>query len=853
MKKLHFLLFLISPFLFSQNLEERIYAASETFIANKTEAELIKLTEKEQHYKSRIKSKDEQLALVFLQCHKGFYLKETGRLTTSILSYEEASKRFFNNELSVISNFDIIESCLKPLGNLYIQINDYTNAISTINHYILLAKNQQNTKHQNSGYINLAILYQTLGKHNTALQTLELATLKPIKNNKQWQLIHQLKIKSFIALNNFKTAQALNNQLQSNFEKHKNNYAIALKLNNIPLAISEFKKAKALIKKEQVSARYLAKFYFEEAQLHVLNQNNTSAKLSLQHALDFLLPNHNKLKLPNTKSLYAENTFIDIFDLFASIETNISKALNYLDLSFYVSRLLQEKSTSQENKIQHQASNRLRSETCIHFLYNRFKNSGDKKNIIAALQYAESNKSGVLKKIATKKLRLQEFPNDSLLITEFKLLAEQERLTSELIQAEIKNSDTQKINTLSTALNSVSVELKRLQPSINEKYENYKTNKFSLEELQNLLHKDEATCLEFFFGNRAIYLFKITKNDINLDKIELDETVLNQIKNFIHLFDNASIINNNLANFSINAFRLFQLLKLERIESKNVVIIPDGLLNFVPFEALLTKKTESTLYQNMPFLVTQHNIAYNSSAVFYTQNIKPKTNKNVLGVFPVFENENQALPYSLNEATHIKEHFKGDYLIKQAATKQAFLNRVEHFGIIHLSTHASSGNFSLPANISFIDDTLFLNELYTLNLNPDLVILSACETGIGKLYKGAGAMSIARGFQYAGAENLLFSLWQINDLSTSQMMQLFYKSYKNSKSAFQANVFSKRSYLNSETISNAKKSPYYWSAFVYYGQLDNPIKNNNLIYVIIGSLISLFIVFLRRKLKRHAA
>ncbi|KJD31779.1 hypothetical protein PK35_13595 [Tamlana nanhaiensis] len=850
MKKLSWLLFFITSVLLSQNLEEDIYVATETFIANKNETTLNTLLQKEHYFKTQLKTSDEQLAFVFLQCNKAYYLKEIGHLTQSILSFEDASKRFFNNNLAAISDFDIIESCLKPLGNLYIQINDYTNAISTINNYILLAKTQENAKHQTSGYINLAILYQTIGKHKNAIDILEQANAN---NNQQKQLLLQLKIKSLIELNNFEKAFLLNNQLQSTFEKHKNNYAVALKQNEVKLAISEFQKAKTLIGNQTFSDRFLAKFYLEEAQLHIINKNDTLAKASLQQALQILLPNQNTNELPDKNLLYAENTFIDIFDVLASIETNRKTALNYLDLSFYVSQLLQNNSTSQENKIQHQATDRLRSETCINLLYNQFKHSGNKNNITKALHYAENNKSGVLKTIASKKLRLQQFPNDTLLIKEFKLLAEQERLTSQLIHAEINNDDTKKLNKISTALNTVSIDLKRLQPEINKKYGRFETNPFSLEKLQKQLNIDKATCLEFFFGREAIFIFKITENDTSFDKIELNEAVSNQIKNFIHLFDNASIINNNIANFTSQAYNLFNLLKIDAIESKNLIIIPDGLLNFVPFEALLHQETNTTQYQNVPFLVKQHNIAYNSSAAFYTQQLQTKNNTNILGIFPVFEGKKQELGYSKDEAEYIKRIFTGEFLLKQEATKQKFLKYANNFGIIHLSTHASSGDFSLPANISFINDTLYLNELYALNLKPNLVVLSACETGIGKLYKGAGAMSMARGFQYAGAENLLFSLWQINDLSTSKIMQLFYENLEISKSAFHANHSSKIGYLNNKNIANFKKSPYYWSAFVYYGKLTKPSKNYTTIYIVFGSIIILFVVFLRRKLKRHAS
>jgi CHAT domain-containing protein len=137
------------------------------------------------------------------------------------------------------------------------------------------------------------------------------------------------------------------------------------------------------------------------------------------------------------------------------------------------------------------------------------------------------------------------------------------------------------------------------------------------------------------------------------------------------------------------------------------------------------------------------------------------------------------------------------------------------------------------------------SELYPLTINPNLVVLSACETGIGKLYKSEGAMSIARGFQFAGAQNLLFSLWKVNDYTTAVFMGDFYKYIKQNDSYFEANAKAKLDFLKNKNITNAKKSPYYWAAFVYYGSLKNKEKSNYWImgFVIISMLIGGFILF----------
>ena len=165
---------------------------------------------------------------------------------------------------------------------------------------------------------------------------------------------------------------------------------------------------------------------------------------------------------------------------------------------------------------------------------------------------------------------------------------------------------------------------------------------------------------------------------------------------------------------------------------------------------------------------------------------------------------------------------------------------------------ATGGDFINPASIAFYDAPMLVNELYSMDIHPELVVLSACETGIGKLQKGEGPMSIARGFQYAGAKNILFSLWQINDASTATLMSLFYKSYKKTQSAHSANRRSKLDYLQDKSVSNIKKSPYYWSAFMYYGKIEEEERKSTAFYYFIGSLafiIGLFLWLRKRKTK----
>ena len=845
-------MFLTQGLLFSQNLEETIYRSAETFIDNQNETTIQALSKQESHFKTQVKTKDEQLALVFLQCSKGYYLAQQLMLKDAIKTYEEALKRFNNNGLSTFSDFDIIEYCLKPLGNLYIKTGDYTNAENTINQYLFLAEKKENVNHQISGAINLAKLFQTLGNHRSVIKIVDNAlNISNIPISKKNNL-ESIKTTSLLVLNDYIIASPQNQASNSSsFDIEKNNSFIEIKKGNYRSALIHFNKAKALLNEANLDSRYLAKFYFREAELYYLLNDKNEALEKLNTALKILLPKYKSDKLPDKNQLHPENTFVDIFDLYAELQTNPDDILKSFDLSFHVSNLLESNWTSQESKILNETDNRNRSEKCINILFDYYNQTKNKTLLFRALQYSEKNKVSTLKEIFQKKLRLQKFPNDSLLNREFNLLKEQERITTRLIRAQLNSNNSSNINVLNEEFSAINFQLKTISEVINKKYSEQESL-FSFETLQKKLLQDKTVLIEYFFGKNNLYQFIISTDDIVLNKIPLDKKREDEIINFIHLFDTASEINNDIANYTKRAFNIYKLLNINSLSTyKTVIVIPDGVLNFLPFEALLTSSTNTTLFSKMPFVVKNQNVIYNTSVLFYLNNLKKSKNDKVIGFFPVFENTNQTLNYSINEAQAIEKEMTITLLMNSNATKDNFLKNASEYNIIHLSTHASSGNFIIPANMQFYDDNLLLNELYSLNIPANLVVMSACETGVGKQYKGEGAMSMARGFQYAGSKNLLFSLWQINDLSTSQIMQSFYKNYNKKESAYLANKYSKLDYLENDSISNAKKSPYYWSAFVFYGSLESTEPNDAIYYMVFAVLLIFIALFLLLKFKKH--
>jgi CHAT domain-containing protein len=135
------------------------------------------------------------------------------------------------------------------------------------------------------------------------------------------------------------------------------------------------------------------------------------------------------------------------------------------------------------------------------------------------------------------------------------------------------------------------------------------------------------------------------------------------------------------------------------------------------------------------------------------------------------------------------------------------------------------------------DRTLNTYEIYNLKLKSDMVVLSGCNTGSGKLQKGEGVMSLARGFFYAGCPSIIMTLWNVEDIASSAVMVEFYRNIKNGFSKDESLRKAKISYITG--ADPLKAHPHYWLGYVSIG------KQTPLFKTKIGYFVSLIIfVFL---------
>ncbi|WP_298304981.1 CHAT domain-containing protein [Flavobacterium sp.] len=844
------LLFLFTQMMFSQSnavtLEDKIYYAIDVFVVNPSEENFKKLEALEKTFHP--KSKAEILALVILKSNKAYYQNQFGFTNKAISSYENAWKLFQKNKLS---DYDITEFCLKPLGNLYTIIGDYDNAENTIKQYFYIANVEKNQAQKHAAILNLSNVYQNSGRINQAIDLLE-KTIKTegLTATQKGVLLNNLGNNYFL---NTKSDKAESSYLQSisllksdksQIETLSNAYRNLSKLNlysDVKLADSYFEKARDEFNKlSNLEPRKKAQFSIEEANLLFKEGKISEADIKIKDAFTILIPYFNKSKgnLPNKNSLYAETTLLDALDLQAELflaQNQPKKALESYQLSFHIEELFQSLLVYENSKIISQIRNRNRTEKCLDIYYSLYQKEEKVIYLESAFVLQEQTKSAVLRQTISKNKTISR---------EEKLILEQLQNWNTIISKEQQKLDSADISVINNAIKKQNELMLLLKSKTSEKSKESKI--VDINDLFLKLKKDKAALVEYFYGQNRLYSFTLENEKIKLDFIKNDENSIKTIRSFIDYFSDSEKITNHVSDYNHDGFLVYKMLKLPAKSTyKNLIIIPDGILTFLPFEALITKESRTTNFAKMNYLLNDFTIGYNNSASFYLNSVPFKFDKEtVLGVFPIFEKTNLELAFSKKEMEAIQEKFDGNYLSKTEATFKNFSTNAQNYSILHLSTHADSGDIIDQANIKFYNSEILYSELYNLEINPNLVVLSACETGIGKLYKAEGAMSIARGFQFAGAQNLLFSLWKVNDFTTSILMEKFYSNIKSGKSYYEATNKAKLDFLSDESIPNAKKSPYYWSAFVYYGTLETNSNGNYFIWFsILGSAIALLLLF----------
>ena len=267
---------------------------------------------------------------------------------------------------------------------------------------------------------------------------------------------------------------------------------------------------------------------------------------------------------------------------------------------------------------------------------------------------------------------------------------------------------------------------------------------------------------------------------------------------------------------------------------------------------------------NLPYLIRDYAIAYaySSTLQFDKPKYVKKSKQGFLGFAPSYPSKNgqqnyfSALTYNQLEVEQIANDLGGTPWTGSTATESMFKQLAPKYRILHLAMHAlvddqnplySKLAFSPPQD-SIEDGFLHTFEIFNLNLNSDLVVLSACNTGSGKLQKGEGVMSLARGFAYAGCPSILMSHWAVNDQTTVGIMKSFYKHLGEGLEKDEALQQAKLEYL--QQAGAVLAHPYFWAGFVLLGDTSTvEIKSQD--YQLMAGLSVILLIGLILLLRRR--
>jgi CHAT domain-containing protein len=472
-----------------------------------------------------------------------------------------------------------------------------------------------------------------------------------------------------------------------------------------------------------------------------------------------------------------------------------------------------------------------------------------------AFQYFEQSKSRTLSDaLAQNEQNNQISSQDSLfrLHTELKrqLLSLQEGINSELEKGEA----SAKISALRENVVDVDKKIQACKLLIEEKYPGYFNVKYGhhtapLSEVQQIIGKNSQVLLEYFWGNNGVYALGISEEKIMFRRVGDPDSIKATIDVLLaHLADRHSTIGRERFRlFTGNSYKLYKILVepfKSLLEGRNrMQIIPDGLISQIPFEVLLEgpNKTSAVDYRSLKYLIKSFTIgyAYTSSMMVYNVSKKYVDDPSLLAVgftqkepLGTGDNKLEDIIGAAEELKALEKRFyAGKFLVGKDASESNFKSLAPGFDIIHLAIHGmgdTQKNFA--ASLYFTSNSDSLNdgelhtyELYGLKLKALMAVLSSCESGLGRGYKGEGMVSMASAFTYSGCQNILMSLWKVNDQASIKLMDDFYAGLLAGETIDGALRMAKINYL--EASDELIADPKIWAPLVAYGSLDRVFKN----------------------------
>lgn len=496
-------------------------------------------------------------------------------------------------------------------------------------------------------------------------------------------------------------------------------------------------------------------------------------------------------------------------------------------------------------------------ESAIEISFRLYELTQTEKHLHQAFEYSERSKALLLQE-ALQESRARNYIDmpDSVLQVERQLKIDLAFYEKQLFDLYTQKPATQQAQfpILQEQVFNLKETYRQFVRRLEKRYPAYFQLKYDLgnagvADVQAGLKGKKTQVIQYFWGEENVYLFAISQQEFRVHSLPVQEGVAANIREMLNQLSDAEGVDRNgngmdqYQAFYTNAYSLFQRLLAPVLDTslEELVLIPDGPLGYLPFEILIQnapKHSSGVDYVGLDYLLTAYRIRYAHSAGLISDGTSAGRGKTrELGGFaPDYLNTSKearwaALAGNQPEVKGIVDLIGGQAFLGKAATERTFKEAAANFGILHLAMHTQiddenplysglifSQDSTVPDSLDE-DGILHAYEIYTLRLNAELAVLSACETGRGQLARGEGIMSLARAFRFAGCPNIVTSLWQTDDRISRELMHYFYEYLAEGVPKDEALRQAKLQIL----ANSSQQHPHYWAAFVLIGN-DQPIQ-----------------------------
>lgn len=802
---------------------------------------------------------EEAEAMLWVQVNRGYHLFQLGKVLDSVKAYEAALQWYQNY---AIPDFEALDYLYLPLGAHYTRLGDNEKARALYETAVLRHPQGSQDGALAGLYNNLGLTYWNEGDQENALLSfdkgLACRDVPAIKS----ALLHFSSAQSLLAAGRSQEAEPRVNTAIDLLLKIKKQspeeealpdylsgaYAVKAKLlsqnDDTSAALSYLNQALVCIKTARGTARHrdVAKIQLELGRLHLQKKDPGQALQAFHAALGSLIPDIPAAAnaLPATEQLYEENAIYEALEGKADALwmrygrsgqlDDLRIALNCHGLAARTELLLRRLLQYESSKITLLSQSRQRAAKAIAIARKLYTVTGEEDFLYEAWAVAEQAKSVILlEAVQSNRFHSSAEAGDTLPATERRIrqhTAYFDRLLLLEPASPLRPEWVAQLDELQRQLAETEQQLEAKYPAwvaLRSQAEVFSGT--SIKALRDTL--PGYALIEFFVGANDIEVFGQSPSGKAIWKtIPHADSVGAQIQAFISLLQSREALQTPGA-YRASAYdiytRLLQpvLSALGAQQSANVLIVPDAWLAFLPFEALYYEPAPEAGWERAPFVLKRYSIHYDFSLAVLEnrRGLASGASRNIAQFSPRFQAGQRNLPpllYSAGEAPVSKRCQSALYEDERAGLTE-LQQAAPQYAVLHLSTHAGVDTGGLLPRVELFDRAAYLPDVYALNLQAELVVLSACQTALGRFRQGEGVMSLSRAFAYAGAKGLVASLWMINEVSTARILQAMYAELNAGVVKPAALRQAKLRYLDDPAVPVFEKSPYYWAGLVYTG------------------------------------